>query len=118
MPALAQQYRPAPVGHNSSKKKNPLEYAIIFDLNTTTLQEMYRNTSCQNAHGDISKKLRDFGFERRQGSVCFGDDSVDAVRCVLAVQSLAREFNWFEPSITDIRMLRIEDNNDLLPAVR
>ena len=109
---------PASVGHNSRPARNPSVYAITFDLNTTTLEQLYRNPSWQNAYSDISKQLRNFGFVRQQGSVYFGDESVDAVRCVLAVQSLARDFAWFSPSITDIRMLRIEDDNDLLPAVR
>jgi len=33
------------------------------------------------------------------------------------VQQLTAEFDWFAPSVTDIRMLRIEENNDLMPAV-
>jgi virulence-associated protein VapD len=36
---------------------------------------------------------------------------------VLAVQDLAKSYAWFSPSVRDIRMLRIEDNNDLMPAV-
>jgi virulence-associated protein VapD len=28
-----------------------------------------------------------------------------------------RELPWFTPAVRDIRMLRIEDNNDLGPAV-
>jgi virulence-associated protein VapD len=27
------------------------------------------------------------------------------------------EFDWLAPSVRDIRMLRIEDNNDLMPAI-
>jgi len=42
---------------------------------------------------------------------------VDAVTCVLAVQELSRTFPWFAASVRDIRMLRIEDNNDLKPAL-
>jgi virulence-associated protein VapD len=49
--------------------------------------------------------------------VYFGNEKVDAVTCVLAVQELTRTYSWFGPSVRDIRMLRIEDNNDLLPAV-
>ena len=30
------------------------------------------------------------------------------------VQDLAEEFDWFVPSLRDIRMLRIEENNDLM----
>ena len=59
-----------------------------------------------------------YGFSRQQGSVYFGDvEKVDAVKCVLAVQDLTRKFPWFAASVEDIRMLRIEDNNDLMPAI-
>ena len=39
------------------------------------------------------------------------------MRCVLAAQALTRGLPWFAPAIRDIRMLRIEDTNDLMPAV-
>lgn len=62
--------------------------------------------------------LSGYGLSLQQGSVYFGDPSkVDAVRCVLAVQDLAKQFPWFSASVEDIRMLRIEDNNDLMPAI-
>ena len=35
----------------------------------------------------------------------------------MTVQQLTLEFEWFAPSVRDIRMLRIEENNDLMPAV-
>jgi virulence-associated protein VapD len=57
------------------------------------------------------------GFNRHQGSVYFGDHTVDPVRCVLAVQDVARDCSWFCHVIRDVRMLRIEENNDLLPAI-
>ena len=105
----------ASVGHNSGTK--PVMYAIAFDLDTATLKASYHNDSWQNAYNDIGKALRAHGFDRTQGSVHFGNDSVDAVTCVLAVQQLTSDFDWFGPSVRDIRMLRIEDNNDLRPAV-
>ena len=92
-------------------------YAITFDMDTTQLQELYHAVSYNNAYADIGRVLQSFGFQRQQGSVYFGTDKVDAVTCVLATQELARTFSWFGPSVRDIRMLRIEDNNDLLPAV-
>jgi virulence-associated protein VapD len=51
------------------------------------------------------------------GSTYFGDDTVDAVRCVTVVQRLAAKYNWFTASVRDIRMLRIEENNDLRSAL-
>ena len=92
-------------------------FAITFGMDTTALQAAYHAASWQNAYSDIGKVLNRHGFTRQQGSVYFGDDTVDAVRCVLAVQALSREYVWFTPSDRDIRMLRIEDNNDLMPAV-
>jgi virulence-associated protein VapD len=92
-------------------------YAITFDMDTTALPASYHNASWQNACNDIGKVLHSYGFGRQQGSVYFGDDDVDAVRCVLAVQALTRAYVWFSLSVRDVRMLRIEDNNDLMPAV-
>jgi virulence-associated protein VapD len=92
-------------------------YAITFDMDATALQAAYHNASWHNAYNDIGKVLHGHGFGRQQGSVYFGDDGVDAVRCVLAVQALTRAYVWFSPSVRGIRMLRIEDNNDLMPAV-
>jgi virulence-associated protein VapD len=92
-------------------------YAITFDLDTQTLEASYGNSSWRNAYTDIRNALTDHGFDWQQGSVYFGGDSVDAVTCVLAVQDLTSRFAWFSPSVRDIRMLRIEENNDLMPAI-
>jgi CRISPR-associated endonuclease Cas2 len=92
-------------------------YAICFDLDTEVLKQRYHNDSWQNAYTEVRKVLERHGFDRVQGSVYFGDEHVDPVRCVLAVQDLAKEFQWFRPAVHDIRMLRIEENNDLMPAV-
>ena len=92
-------------------------YAITFDMDTNALQASYHGHSWQNAYADIRRVLAQHGFSRQQGSVYFGDDGVDAVRCVLAVQKLTQAYPWFGPCVRDIRMLRIEDNNDLRPAV-
>lgn len=92
-------------------------FAIAFDLDTNVLRESYKNDSWQNAYNDVKLSLEKRGFERMQGSVYFGDETVDAVTCVLAVQAMSKEFDWFRPAVRDIRMLRIEDNNDLMPAV-
>ncbi len=92
-------------------------YAISFDLDTKALQDTYPQATWQNGYADVARFLKSRGFDRQQGSVYFGDDSVDVVRCQNAVLELTMEFDWFAPSVRDIRMLRIEDNNDLMPAV-
>ena len=94
-------------------------YAIIFKIHQDTLSKTYNAPTYTNAYTDIKKILEKYGFSRQQGSVYFGDiNKVDAVTCVLAAQELANTYDWFSASVEDIRMLRIEDNNDLMPAIK
>ncbi len=93
-----------------------MAYAISFDLDTTELQKLYPSGSWQNAYTDVKKVLQAEGFTWQQGSVYFGD-TIDAVKCVLAAQKLSKSYAWFKPCVRDIRMLRIEELNDLSPAL-
>ncbi len=93
-------------------------YAIAFDMDTESLQQHYGVPSYNNAYADIRKVLHRHGFTWQQGSVYFGDETVNAVTCVLAVIDLSQTYAWFPISVRDIRMLRIEEFNDLMPAVQ
>ena len=92
-------------------------YAIVFDLDTNSLRDVYTGSSWNNAYAEIRTFLDARGFDWQQGSTYFGNEGVDAVTCVLAIQDLTRNFDWFAASVRDIRMLRIEENNDLMPVV-
>ncbi|MEQ8480195.1 MAG: virulence factor [Hoeflea sp.] len=108
------------IGHNvgrSGGQRGKSMYAIVFDLDTNSLKEVYPGPSWNNAYQEIRGFLSERGFGWQQGSTYFGDDSVDAVACVLTIQDLTHNFSWFSASVRDIRMLRIEENNDLMPAV-
>lgn len=95
-----------------------MSYAIAFDLDRATLEELYPSAgNWRNAYNDIKKTLKEMGFLWQQGSVYFGDEEVTAVKCVLSVQKLAQKYDWFKPSVSDIRMLRIEEMNDLSEAL-
>lgn len=92
-------------------------YAITFDLDTKELAN-YAGNSPNYAYQAIGNFLKSRGFGWQQGSVYFGDATVDPVKAVLAVQALARAYPWFNSTVVrDIRMLRIEENNDLNPAI-
>ena len=93
-------------------------YAITCDLDTKELEARYPAANWQKAYDDIGVFLNDYGFERQQGNVYFGDDEVDAVTCVTAMQDLSQEYDWVEHCVRDIRMLRIEERNDLMPAIK
>ena len=101
------------MGHNR-RRGNERVYAIAFDFDTELLEKLYPNSSWRNAYTDVRKYLEENGFEHRQGSIYFGDDDLTAAECIVIVQDMADEFSWFTASLKDIRMLRIEENNDLM----
>lgn len=92
-------------------------YAICFDLDQEALKRHYPAKEHTSAYHVICRALEKFGFTRQQGSVYFGNSTVTPVICVMAVQALQKQEPWFAKVVTDIRMLRIEEWNDLLPAI-
>lgn len=92
-------------------------YAIAFDLDIESLRRAYGDPY-NNAYAEIRSVLKRHGFVWQQGSVYFGDERINAVTCVLAAMDLSRSLPWFAASVRDIRMLRIEELNDLMPAVQ
>ena len=92
-------------------------YAIAFDMDIESLRSAYGDPY-NNAYSEIKKVLQKHGFLWQQGSVYFGGESINAVTCVLAAIDLSRSLPWFAASVRDIRLLRIEEMNDLMPAVR
>ena len=93
-----------------------MAYAITFDMDTKCLEECY-GEDYNNAYSDIQRILEKWNFQRQQGSVYFGKDDTTSVDCMLAVQDLATQFDWFAVCIKGVRMLRIEELNDLKPAI-
>ena len=114
---LDQPVRPRRPGIGHNRPGNGRIYAIVFDLDTASLQEVYPDASWRNAYQDIRTFLNERGFDWQQGSTYFGNPTIDAVECVLTIQDLTAQFDWFSAAVRDIRMLRIEENSDLMPAV-
>ena len=92
-------------------------YAIAFDLDQEQLSIHYPGNTPTNAYEVIRRVLEKYGFHRQQGSVYFGNETVTPVTCVMAVQAVQKQYSWFGKSVSDIRMLRIEEHNDLFPAI-
>ncbi len=92
-------------------------YAIAFDMDIESLRNNYGDPY-NNAYMEIRRILKSHGFDWQQGSTYFGGEKINAVTCVLAAIDLAKQLPWFSASVRDIRMLRIEELNDLMPAVQ
>lgn len=91
-------------------------FAIAYDLEVEKLKHHY-HASYNNAYGDIRKFLETKGFSTQQGSVLYGDDTVTMVGAITAVTELSETFPWLAPSLKDIRILQLLNNDDLMPAV-
>ncbi len=100
-----------------SFRRSTTVYAIAFDMDIEQLRTNYGDPY-NNAYLEIRRVLQRHGFTWQQGSVYFGGPEINAVTCVLAAQDLSRSLPWFAASVRDIRMLRIEELNDLMPAVQ
>lgn len=109
------------VGHNGRWPTESIRgarmYAICFDLDQELLAKHYPAATYTNGYEDIRRVLERHGFSRQQGSVYFGDQHVTPVTCVMAVQAVQKTYPWFGKVVSDIRMLRIEEHNDLMPAI-
>ena len=92
-------------------------YAIAFDMDIESLRTHYGDPY-NNAYVEIRRVLQRHGFTWQQGSVYFGGDAINAVTCVMAAIDLSQQLPWFAASVRDIRMLRIEELNDLMPAIQ
>jgi virulence-associated protein VapD len=98
---------------DSSKQYAGHVYAIAFDMDTAAMEAAYPGDSWRNGYKEIEDILDRHGFEQKQGSVYYGDETINVVKTILAVQDLSRKLRWFKESVRDIRMLRINDNDDL-----
>jgi virulence-associated protein VapD len=105
------------VGLMGAGRQEGRVYAIAFDMDIESLKANFGDPYNQ-AYYEIRKVLQNHGFTWQQGSVYFGGEQINAVTCVLAAIDLSRSLPWFAASVRDIRMLRIEELNDLMPAVQ
>src|SRR5690242_15787325 len=115
--AIGERAEPIRQGLPAATRKEDRVYAIAFDMDIEQLRANYGDPY-NNAYLEIRRVLQRHGFAWQQGSVYFGGPEVTAVTCVLAAMDLARSLPWFAASVRDIRMLRIEELNDLMPAVQ
>jgi virulence-associated protein VapD len=115
----ARDARSSPIRHGlpASFKREGVVYALAFDLDIEQLR-VHSGDPYNNADLEIRRVLERHAFQWQQGSVYFGDATVTAATVMVAVVDLTTQLPWFAASVRDIRMLRIEELNDLMPVVQ
>lgn len=91
-------------------------YAIAFDVDTAIAEKVIGD-GWKGCYEKIERVFAAHGFRRQQGSLFFGDENTNAVTCMSAVRELDDRFPWFGPVIRDLRMLRIDEDNEVLPLL-
>ena len=90
-------------------------YAILIELDAAMLDLVRPALSTPEAYNDIDASLAANGFNRGQGGLYFGDANATAVTAVMAATSLAKF--PAASAVTAIRLFRIEETADLIPAM-
>ena len=85
-------------------------YAIAYDLNNEAAER-------HGAWHKIARVLEGHGFHRQQGSVFYGNENTTAMACAAAVLEINDRYPWFWEVVRDMRMLRIDEEDDLLQIV-
>jgi virulence-associated protein VapD len=98
-------------------KREGTVYAIAFDMDIEQLRVHYGDPY-NNAYLEIRRVLERHNFTWQQGSVYFGAPSVTAAAVMVAVIDLTTQLPWFAAAVRDVRMLRVEELNDLMPVVQ
>ena len=89
-------------------------YAVLIDLDTDSLLEYEK---LNNVNQQIKIYMIENGFIWKQGNIYFGNENITVVSCVVVIQKLVQKYSWFSTCVKEVRMLRIEENTDLLPAL-
>jgi virulence-associated protein VapD len=84
-------------------------FALAFDLETDRLLQLHPKGTRQG-YSDIKRTVERFGFKRIQGST-YAADHEDHGQMFLALTAL-RELDWFGPSLSNIRVFRMEQGTD------
>jgi virulence-associated protein VapD len=108
--------RPPKRERPSTVRRTHRVYAIAFDIDTQVAERVMGDT-WKSCYGMIERGLAAHGFSRMQGSLYFGTPESNAISCVLAVRDLDDKYVWFGRIVKDLRMLRIDEDNDLIPAL-
>lgn len=93
--------------------------AIVFDIDTLAAKEHSPyGENWRQVYNDIRLFLEDYGFENQQGSLYFGDENTSPVDTVMITIELGVTYPYLRKCVRDIRQLRIEENNNLMPALK
>jgi len=103
-------------GPTEGQERSSRVFAICFDLMIDAIRAHYRGHETQAYH-DIRRVLESHKFKHMQGSLYFSRPNGTAVDVFMAIKDIQETYPWFNKVVRDLRMFRIEENNDLMPLI-
>ncbi len=90
-------------------------FAIAFDL-VVVATAKHHPKGVSQAYTDIADTLKNYGFDRIQGSVYVTEqeDMANLFRAIMALKKLP----WFKDCVRDIRSFKIEQWSDFTPVIK
>ena len=90
-------------------------FAIAFDLVVAEALKSHPKGVAQT-YADIGHQLRQFGFERVQGSLYItkNEDMANLFSAMIALRAMP----WFPLTVRDIRAFRLEHWSDFTPLMK
>ena len=97
-----------------------LMYAIAFDFDTKKLEKQF-GPSYTNKYKEIETFFNEHHFHWKQGSLYYGDldrSKVDMPKTFAMLTKLSRTFPWFKDCVRDVRILTIQDDDNLIDYLK
>ena len=100
-------------------------YALTIDLDLEKISSFlvgFTRKDLGRATSDMFREIADIlseeGFTPSMSiGLYYGGPEVTVVKCVLASMRVSKECSWFLDVVQDIRMMRVEESNDILPLL-
>ena len=73
-------------------------YAVVFDLDTNCLMSAMKGETYHGAYRKVRDFMSENGFSWTQGSVYFGNETVDAVKMRVGHSENGTNLPWFQPA--------------------
>ena len=91
-------------------------FVIVIDLYDEFLKN--HNEDIDGIYETIASFFDERGFTKLRDGVYLSDKDVNAVSATVAVEELASRRKWFALTIKSAKLLRVEEESDLIDAIR
>ena len=93
------------------------KHGILMELDHDSMEKILKEKEllCQTK---LISEMESLGFHKKSCSFFLCEETMDVVKIVVNTQKLSKKLPWLLPCLKSMRIYRITDDNDLLPALK